>query len=304
MNRKYLLTALTCYLLWGILPAYWNLLSHVDSFFILCCRIVFSLVLITLLLRVSGRMHAFWETLRSKAALRYLIPAGFIVTVNWGTYIWAVNAGHVIDCSLGYYMNPLMVFTLGVLIFREKCTKLQLVAVAFAVIGVIISVIAYGSFPYIAIILAVTFGVYGTLKKMAHTDPLASIGVETLVVAPFAVAFALVFRSESIGAISAVDILLLIGAGAATAAPLVLYSSCVNNIPFVVLGFLQYIAPTIMLIYGFMKGETMSSSRIISFIFIGLGLAVFSLAMVLEKRGNKPAKVEEPEKPESKLQGI
>ena len=292
MDKKNLATALTCYILWGILPAYWNLLSDVDSLLILCCRIVFSMVLMIALLGVSGRMHVFWDAIKNRSQVRYLIPAGIIVTANWGTFIWAVNAGHVLDCSLGYYMNPLIVFALGVILFREKCTKLQLVAVAFAVIGVLISVMAYGSFPYIAVVLAVTFGVYGTLKKMAHADPVAGIVVETLVVTPFAVAAALIFKSESIGSLGAVSILLLVGGGVATAIPMVLYSTCVNKIPFIVLGFLQYISPTIALVYGLMIGETLSQSQLISFIFIGIGLVAFSAAMIVEYREKKATAAE------------
>jgi len=289
MNKKSIATALVCYVVWGILAAYWNLLSGIDSMFILCCRIVFSLVLMLLLLIFTKRMHVLKATLRDKSTMKYLIPAGIIITFNWGLYIWAVNAGHVIDSSLGYYMNPLMVFALGVLMFKEKCSKVQLAAVGLAVIGVLVSVIAYGSFPYISIGLAVSFGLYGMMKKKAHADPVASICAETLIVTPFAIAFALIFKSDSIPGLRLVDVLLLIGAGAVTAGPLVLYSKCVNDIPFIVIGFFQYVAPTIGLIYGLTIGETLSPSLVVSFVFIWLGLVVFSVAMVKDAKKAKAA---------------
>ena len=280
VNKKSLVIAIACNILWGVLPPFWHLLADVDPLVVLCCRFVASLAVTLCILAISGRMQTFRDTLKSPSAMRCLVPAAFIVTLNWGIYIWAVNAGHILDCSIGYYMNPLMGFALGVLIFREKCTKLQLAAVALAVIGVAISVIAFGTFPFISVILALTFAMYGLFKKKAHADPVAGIAAETLVITPFALAFLFIFKMDSIRAASLVDLLLLVGTGVVTAIPLFLYARSVNDIPFVIVSFLFYLCPILIMIYGIISGEVMSTSQLISFIFIGLGLIVFSIALV------------------------
>ena len=283
-NRKSITIALSCYILWGVLPVYWNLLSAVNPIIILCCRIIFAFLFMFCVLMVTGRLQVFFDTIKDKKTMYYLVPAAFLISFNWGLYIWAVNNGRVLDSSLGYYMNPLIAFLLGVLLFREKYLKLQLVAVALAFTGVIISLIAFGSFPIIAICLALSFAIYGVLKKKAQADPAASIAVESLIITPFALIFSIVFMRDSIVTLSITDILLLVGGGALTAIPLVLYARAVIDIPFIIVGFFQYISPSLALIYGLLSGETPSTSQIISFIFIGLGLLVFSIALILRHK--------------------
>ena len=280
-SKKSIAITLSCYVLWGILPAYWNLLSGMDPFFILCSRIVFAFIFMIIVLLVSGRIHTFRETITDKKKMLYLFPAAILITFNWGLYIWAVNSGRVLDSSLGYYMNPLIAFLLGVVIFKENYTKLQLVAVSLAFTGVIISLIAFGSFPFVSICLALSFAVYGVLKKKAHANPAASIAVESLILAPFALVFSLIFMTDSIVKVDITGLLLLVGGGALTAIPLFLYARAVNDIPFLIVGFFQYISPSLTLTYGLITGEKPSVSQIVSFIFIGLGLIVFSIALIL-----------------------
>ena len=286
-ESKSLFIALSCYILWGILPAYWNQLSGVNPLLILCFRIVFAFVFMICFLKISGRIQVFRDTITNKATMRCLVPAACFISVNWGLFIWAVNNGRVLDSSLGYYMNPLIAFLLGVLVFKEKHVKLQLVAVGLAFTGVLISLIAFGSFPIIAICLASSFAVYGMLKKKAQADPAASIAVESLVIAPFALVFAVFFLNDNIVSLSIPNILLLVGGGALTAIPLVLYARAVNDIPFIIVGFFQYISPSIALFYGLITGEVPSSAQIVSFIFIGLGLLVFSFALLKKAKGSK-----------------
>ena len=270
---------MACYVLWGILPAYWNLLTGVNPLLILCCRIIFSFVFMLGVLVVTGRIQFLRDTLRNKATMRYLIPASLLITFNWGLYIWAVNNGRVLDSSLGYYMNPLIAFLFGILVFREKFTKLQIVAVALAFTGVFISLVAYGSFPVVAVGISLSFASYGVIKKKAQADPAASIAVESLILAPFAIAFSFIFMTDSIIALNLTNTLLLVGGGVVTAIPLFLYARAVIDIPFIIVGFFQYISPSLTLIYGLISGETPSASQIVSFIFIGLGLIVFSIAL-------------------------
>ena len=271
---------MSCYILWGVLPAYWNLLVGVNPMFILCCRIIFAFVFMICFLKATNRMRVFLDTITNKATMRYLVPAALFITLNWGIFIWAVNNSRVLDSSLGYYMNPLIAFSLGILVFKEKYHKLQLVAIGLALTGVIISLIAFGSFPVVAICLAVSFAVYGTLKKKAGADPAASIAIESLIITPFALIFSAIFMRDIIISLSIIDALLLVGGGILTAIPLILYARAVNDIPFITVGFFQYISPSMALIYGLITGETPSGAQIVSFVFIGMGLIVFSIALV------------------------
>jgi len=248
--------------------------------FILCCRIIFAFVFMICFLKATNRMLVFLDTITNKATMRYLVPAALFITLNWGIFIWAVNNSRVLDSSLGYYMNPLIAFSLGILVFKEKYHKLQLVAIGLALTGVIISLIAFGSFPVVAICLAVSFAVYGTLKKKAGADPAASIAIESLIITPFALIFSAIFMRDIIISLSIIDALLLVGGGILTAIPLILYARAVNDIPFITVGFFQYISPSMALIYGLITGETPSGAQIVSFVFIGMGLIVFSIALV------------------------
>lgn len=297
VDKKSLVLTTCCYVLWGSMPAYWHLLVGVDSMLVLCGRIVFSLVFAVGLLAVTGRMKRLREALFDRAVMKSLVPAAVFITINWGLYIWAVNSDHVIECSLGYYINPLIAFVLGVLLFREKCTKLQLAAVGLAFTGVLISVITYGDFPLISLSLALTFAAYGALKKKARVDPVSGIAVETLIVVPFALAFALLYKMEGIKTLTAAEALLLAGGGVFTATPLILYARAVNHVPFIIVAFFQYITPSMMLIYGLVNGETPSASQIISLCFIGLGLIVFSVAI------SKASKIEQDTKEQATLRG-
>ncbi|MCL2366916.1 MAG: EamA family transporter RarD [Oscillospiraceae bacterium] len=291
-KNRGLIIGILCYVLWGILPVYWNLLSGVSPLLILCARVVFAFIFMICLLAVTGKMHIFWSSFTDKGKMKFLVPASFFIAFNWGLFIYAVNTGQIIYSSLGYYMNPLVAFLLGVIIFREKYTILQLVAVGLAFAGLLVSIIAYGRVPIISISLALSFATYGVLKKKANADPNSSIAIESMIITPFALIFAMGFMTDSMRTVSGWEWVLFVGGGAATAIPLVMYSRAVNDIPFITVGFLQYISPSLSLIYGLLVGIRPTESQIVSFIFIGLGLVVFSVALVRiakrEREQNKP----------------
>jgi len=287
LRKSNILICMLCYVIWGSLAAYWNLIGGVNAMLILCCRIVFAFAFAFCQLLITGRLHVFLETIKDKSKLRLLAPASVLICINWGLYIWAVNSGRILDTSLAYYMNPLVNILFGVLLFREKATKLQLAAIALAFTGVLISVIAYGSFPYVSVCLAFSFAAYGVIKKKAHVDPVSGIAIESLLMTPFALAFGLLFMADSIRAVNIVELLLLIGGGVLTAIPLILYSRAVNEIPYIIVAFFQYISPSIAMVYGLARGERLSEPRIVSFIFIGLGLIVFSTALVINQLREK-----------------
>lgn len=286
MNKKSLALVFLAYVIWGFLPLYWKLLSNLDSVFILCNRIIWALVFSILLLLAIKKMPKMKELLTDWGKIKYLVPAALIITLNWGLYIWAVNANHVIESSLGYYMNPLVVCLFGIVIFKEKVNGPQAIALLLALVGVVISTVQYGSFPFVALALAITFSLYGTLKKFANVGGIESVGVETLLVTPLALLF-VAFAPQShasLEVMTAPQVLFCMGSGVATAIPLMLYSKGVNELPFVVLGFLQYIAPTLMLIIGIGQGEAFTPEQAISFGFIWAGLIVFSIGMVVQDR--------------------
>lgn len=282
-----ILSTAACYVLWGLLPLYWHLLDEVDAFVILANRIVWSAVFTVVLLLALKRFGDVKAVLRDKTKMRFVIPAAIMITINWGLYIWAVNAGHLLDASLGYYLNPLMVFAVGMLLFREKCGALDWVALALATVGVLVSTLAYGAFPWVALSLALSFGLYGTFKKLGGVSGLTSIAVETILVAPFALAFLLI-SPASHAAFSALTLktgLLLFFTGVVTATPLILFTHGVNRLPFTTVGFLQYISPTLQLIIGTLFfHETLTKDRIVALAFIGAALVLYSFSMARRAR--------------------
>lgn len=292
MNKKSLVLVFFAYVIWGVLPLYWKLLSGLDSVFILCNRIIWALVFSIVLLFALKKLPKMKELLTDRSKLKYLIPASLIITVNWGLYIWAVNTDHVIESSLGYYMNPLVVCLFGIVIFREKVNLPQVVALLLALVGVVISTIQYGSFPLVALALAISFSLYGTFKKFACVGGIEGVGVETLLITPLALLF-VIFAPQNHASLELMSVplaLLCVGSGVVTAIPLMLYSKGVNELPFVIVGFLQYIAPTLMLIIGIGQGEAFTPGQAISFGFIWAGLMVFSAGILLQDKKMKAQK--------------
>lgn len=286
MKRNDFLAGFLSYALWGALPLFWHVLEHVNFMVLLSSRIVLSAVFTLLLLAVTGGLDAFFAVLRSRRKMLYLAVAAAVISVNWGVYIWAVNAGHVMDASLGYYMNPLVVFACGLIVFHEKCGAMEWAALALASAGVLAATLRLGKFPFVAVTLALSFSAYGVLKKYAGVSGIVSIAVETLLLAPFALGFLLLSPGVRAAAPqwSVGTWLLLIMTGPATAVPMVLYTRGVTTLPFTVMGFLQYVSPTLMLFAGFLMGETIGDGQLLPFILIWLGLALFSAGMVRRER--------------------
>ena len=294
MNKRSLLMVTLGYVLWGILPLYWHLLANVNPLFVLANRIIWSAIFTIAVLAATKRLGELWAMLRDRRVMKLLIPATIAISLNWGLYIWAVGQNRVLEASLGYYMNPLMVFFLGTLLFKERCGKLELLALLFATAGVIYSTLQYGEFPYVAVLLAALFAIYGVFKKFAHVDGFVSIAAETLLLSPFAIAFILLSPQTpaTIANVSTLQIMLLVMAGAMTAVPLALYSQGVNDLPFLTMGFLQYVSPTLMLLSGMLvMGEEFSASKAVSFACIGIGLVLYTVGMVQRERAARAAAV-------------
>ena len=185
MQKKGALYVLSCYILWGLLPVFWKQLSAVHSLYILASRILWSLVLTAVILLLRRNQFASVRAVfRDRREWKLLTLAGFVVCVNWGMYIWAVNNGHILDSSLAYYMNPILAILIGTLVFREKLSRLQWTAVLVAFTGLVIAVIRYRQIPWVALIIGGSFAVYGALKKKVRSDSVTSTFIETLTLAP------------------------------------------------------------------------------------------------------------------------
>lgn len=274
------------YLLWGLLPIYWKFLDTVAAKEILANRIFWSFLFMIVVLLITKKWSLFIVTLKgfstNRKQLYALAIASLLISINWFVYIWAVNSGQMIEASLGYYINPLVSFLLGMIVLKEKLTGAQYVSFFLAAVGVLIVSLSYGRFPWIAIILALSFGLYGLAKKLIHVESAVGLTLETFVAAPIALVylFYLIFNGESAFlAAGAKTDLLLIGAGAATAVPLLYFAKGAQKIPLSLLGFLQYIAPTITLILGiFIYGEHFSKLQLLAFVFIWSALTVYSIS--------------------------
>ncbi|MFW0781013.1 EamA family transporter RarD [Rossellomorea marisflavi] len=288
------------YLLWGILPIYWKFLGDVPADEILANRIFWSFWFMLLFLFVTRRFRGFTSYLKTsltkKKQVLALLVASLLISANWFIYIWAVNTDQMVEASLGYYINPLVSILLGVFILKEKLSKAQILSFGLAAAGVLVLTLSYGDFPWIAFGLAFSFGLYGLAKKLIQVESSIGLTLETMTIAPVSIVYLLfLYQDDSLALFhtgTGTD-LLLIGAGAATAIPLLFFSRGAQQIPLYMVGFLQYIAPTITLILGvWMYHEPFSTVHAIAFCFIWLALAVLTASRLqLARKRRKDARL-------------
>lgn len=286
MEKNYrlgVLYGLGAYLLWGVLPIYWKMLQHVDAMEILASRFLWSAVFVFLLLVVSGKLQVFVQETKAifstwKTSICMLLAA-IMISFNWGIFIWAVEDGRIVETSMGYYINPLMNVLFGVLFLRERLDKLQTAAVICAAVGIGVIIVKNGSLPWVSLTLPLTFALYALLKKIIIAQALTSIMLETLLISPLAAGY-LYYLAQHGGNVyqscSAATFWLLAGAGVVTATPLLFFTACARKLPLKLVGFLQYISPSISLLLGiFVYGEPFNSTIATAFGCIWLGLALF-----------------------------
>jgi chloramphenicol-sensitive protein RarD len=281
IDRKGLAITAGTFFLWGVVPLYWHLLKAVPSLQIIAHRIVWSAVLVLgWLLLKNG--PSWWRQISAQPrAVPLLGVSSLLIAFNWGLYIWAVNAGHVVETSLGYFINPLINVVLGVLVLRERLSPAQWVAVAFALLGVAWLTLQSGSPPWIALGLAFSFGLYGLVRKLISVDPVAGLGVESAYLVLPALAFVvwgeLGHGGGFVHGFGWKNDLLLVFGGVVTAVPLIGFAYGVRRIPLSIVGLLQYIAPTIQLLIGVLVfKEAFGPERMIGFAAIWLGLLIFA----------------------------
>ena len=279
-QRGYLYGA-TAYFLWGFFPLYWHLLAAATALEILAHRIVWSLGFVALLLALGRRLGALREVLASGRRLALLAFAGTVLATNWGVYIYAVNAGHVVEASLGYFINPLVTVTLGVLALRERLSRVQWAAIAVGAAAVAALALDYGRVPAIALVLAISFALYGLAKKKAGVGAVESLLVETAVLAIPAGAYLAWIGAagqSTFARAGALHTVLLVGSGVATAVPLLAFGAAANRIPLSALGLLQYLSPALQFLVGVLVfREPMPASRIAGFVLVWIALAVLAV---------------------------
>jgi chloramphenicol-sensitive protein RarD len=296
--NKGILAGIGAYTLWGLFPIYWKLLEEVPAIEILAHRMVWSMVFVAVLLTMQKDWQWLGDALHSRKTMLIYTLAAILLSVNWFTYIWAVNAGYVVEASLGYFINPLVNFLLGVIFFGEKLRAGQMAAVILAVLGVIYLTVSYGSLPWISLVLAFTFGMYGLIKKTAPLESMHGFSLETLVLFLPALGYLLYREAAGMGALvhqGGQVTLLLILAGPVTSIPLLMFGYSARRIPLSMLGFIQYIAPTLQFLLGvFIFYEPFPPARLVGFSIIWLALLVYSLEGVFFNRKAKsgPSQIE------------
>ncbi len=267
---------------WGLLPLYWKLLKEIPADEILAHRIFWSFLFVGGILLYRNGMGVLKETVKDRKNVRNVLLCAFFITINWGTYIWAVNSGNILQSSMGYYINPLMVVLLGMTVLKEKLNVFQYISIGFAAVGVAVLAIQYGRIPWVSLLLASSFALYGLFKKLLKAEALVGMALETTVLMPLALGYVLfkLFTGQSaLYSVSLSTILILLLSGIATATPLLWYAMGSARVKLSTMGFLQYIAPTISLFLGvFVYGEEFTGTHLLSFGFIWIGLIIYSLS--------------------------
>ncbi|EGR0049307.1 EamA family transporter RarD [Vibrio vulnificus] len=289
--RQGVLLALGAYTMWGIAPIYFKSLAAVSPLEILSHRVVWSFFLLAALLHFGRHWRTVRDVLTSKSKMLYLVTTAILVGANWLIFIWAVNANHMLDASLGYYINPLINVLLGMLFLGERLRKLQWFAVTLAACGVLVQLVVFGSVPIVAIALAFSFGFYGLLRKKVSVDAQTGLFIETLVMLPTAAIYLLFIAntptSNMLANPSQLN-LLLIAAGVVTTLPLLCFTGAATRLKLSTLGFFQYIGPSLMFLLAVLiYGEAFTSDKALTFAFIWGALVVFSFDGLRYRRNSR-----------------
>jgi chloramphenicol-sensitive protein RarD len=285
--RTGLLYGLGAYLLWGLLPLYWKLVEEAGAFEILAHRGIWSLVLCLFLLALRKQIKSGYQMVKARRTLALLFLASGVLMLNWGVFIWAVTVDRVVDAALGYYITPLINVSLGVFLLHERLRTLQKVAVSLAAIGVLVLTLGYGAVPWVALVLSTSWACYSLIKKKLHLGALETLTMEALFAfIPNLIYLIAIERAGTavFGKDTGLTILLL-GAGFATVAPLLLFNGSTTRLPLSTVGLLQYITPTMMFIIGvFINNEDMAPAKLLGFAFIWSALAFLSRDLIKSNR--------------------
>jgi len=282
-NQEYkqgLIFAFSAYIMWGIAPLYFKALHDIAPLDIVLHRVLWSFLFIFLIIVLSKGFRRVRAVFKQPKKLGMLVVTSIIIAINWLIFIWAVNNDRMLDASLGYYINPIFNVVLGTLFLNEKLRKMQWVAVGLAVLAVLIELLAFGSIPWVSLALAVSFGIYGLMRKKIQVDAISGLFIETLILLPIALSYMTFIDSSSLsllgGDLSAS--LLIIASGIVTTLPLLAFAAAAIRIPLSTLGFIQYIGPSLMLLMAvFIYNEPLPAHKLITFGFIWFALVVYTV---------------------------
>jgi len=286
-NKLGLLFGISAYSLWGAFPLYWPLLEPANPLEIVSHRAVWTLVFCFIVLAVTKALKSTLATLKRPKIAAKLFLTSLLISINWLVYIWATNNGHVVEASLGYYINPLIIIGFGVILLKEKMRPLQWAAVTIATIGVLVLTIDYGRLPWIALALAVSWGSYGLIKKQLGLGALEGLAIETLISGFFYLGYLIYIGNQGTGQFGHHWglTLLLMSAGAITAIPLLLFNGSATRLPFTTIGLLQYITPTLQFSVGvWIRHEDMPPARWVGFLIIWVSLTTLAIDLVRSGR--------------------
>lgn len=286
-NKLGLLFGISAYSLWGAFPLYWPLLEPANPLEIVSHRAVWTLVFCFIVLAATRALKSTLATLKRPKIAAKLFLTSLLISINWLVYIWATNNGHVVEASLGYYINPLIIIGFGVILLKEKMRPLQWIAVAIASIGVLVLTIDYGRLPWVAFALAISWGSYGLIKKQLGLGALEGLAIETFISGFFYLGYLIYIGNQGTGQFGHhIGLtLLLMSAGAITAIPLLLFNGSATRLPFTTIGLLQYITPTLQFSVGvWIRHEDMPTARWIGFFIIWLALTTLALDLIKSSR--------------------
>lgn len=286
--RQGVLFALGAYTIWGIAPIYFKTLAHVPAFEVLAHRVIWAFLFMLGLILASGRWQQVKRAFDSPKLLLLLAVASCLIGLNWFLFIWAVANDHILDASLGYYINPLLNVAIGMLIFGERLRRLQVIAVALAVLGVAVQIITFGSVPWVALVLASSFATYGALRKKLPFDSLTGLWLEVILLLPFMLLYFIFFASSSASNMLANSWQLnglLVLAGVITTVPLLFFNGAAKRIRYSTLGLFQYIAPSLMFLLAvLLYNEPLTLDKGLTFVIIWLALLIYTIDAVRTHR--------------------
>lgn len=282
------------YIMWGILPIYWKALDPINPLLIMFYRLVMAFLFVLIVALFLYKPKEIMAPIKEKGAIASFIISGILISFNWGVYIWAVNNGHILQASMGYYINPLITVIFGVIFFKERLNGYKIAALLIAGIGVLIMLIGYGQPPIVALSLALSFACYGVIKKKRKANALLALLYETVFLTPLVLVAISYMEIHHLGLLfngTTVHFVLIALAGAVTAIPLLLFAAAANRVNLTTIGFIQYVSPTISLLLGILVyHETLDSVKIVTFIFIWAALAIYVFS---EIKGKSEKEIEE-----------
>jgi chloramphenicol-sensitive protein RarD len=295
-RRTGTIAGLTAYLIWGALTAYWKLLHHFNAFELVGWRIISAAVVMTAVLTVTKRWQHLRPVLRDRDLLARVALAALLLTANWTTYVWAVVHGRVLETALGYFMAPLATIAIGVVVFHERLRRAQMIAIGLAVAAVVVLTVSYGTVPWVALVLAASWSIYGWLKKQVPLTPLESMSAESFVVLIPAIVVVTAFAGSSTSipsTASAGEWALVAFTGVATVVPLMLFAWAAQRVPLTILGPMNYLVPSINFVLGWaVYGEAMPPERIAGFALVWVGLAITTVDSVRWHRRTAQSRLE------------